>query len=74
MYLVSQSNTILSSTVSLIFYIIMAGFVLYSLLALYALLRFGRNKILAIIVSLLYLIITAGLYAAAISNLSNIKF
>jgi hypothetical protein len=43
-------------------------------LAIYALLRFGRSKMLGIVVSLLYLIIAAGLYAAAVSNLNNIHF
>jgi len=62
-----------TTIVALIFYILMAGFVLYSLVALYALLRFGRSKILSIIVSILYLIISAGLYAAAVGNLGAIK-
>ena len=61
------------SILALIFYLLMAGFVLYSLLALYALLKFGRTKILAIVVSLLYLIVMAGLYAAAVGNLNNIN-
>ncbi|OGE82461.1 MAG: hypothetical protein A3B10_00085 [Candidatus Doudnabacteria bacterium RIFCSPLOWO2_01_FULL_44_21] len=69
-----QPTNLISSIVSLIFYLIMAGFVLYSLIALYALLRYGRSKILAIVVSLVYLTITAGLYVAAVNNLSNIKF
>lgn len=60
--------------IALVFYVLMAGFVLYSLIALYALLRFGRSKILAIIVSILYLIISASLYAAAVGNLGKIKF
>lgn len=59
---------------ALVFYLVMAGFVLYSLLALYALLQFGRAKGLAIIVSLLYLIVSAGIYAAAVANLNAIKF
>jgi hypothetical protein len=60
--------------INVIFYLVMAMLVLYSLLALYSLLRFGRSKILGIVVSLLYLIIMAGLYAAAVANLDAIKF
>ncbi len=63
-----------TSILALVFYLLMAGFVLYSMIALYALMRFGRSKILAIIISILYLIISAGLYAAAVGNLNNIKF
>ena len=69
-----QPSNFATTILALVFYVIMAGFVLYSLLAIYALLRYGRSKILAIIVSLLYLVITAGLYAAAVGNLNAIHF
>lgn len=69
-----QPTSIVSTILGLIFYLLMAGFMLYSLLTIYSLLRFGRSRILGIIVSILYLIITAGLYAAAVSNLNAIKF
>lgn len=71
---VYQPTSIGSSILAIVFYIVMAGFILYSLLAIYSLLRFGRSKILGIIVSLLYLIISASLYAAAVHNLNAIKF
>ena len=74
MYETYQPSTFGSSILALVFYVLMAGFLLYSLLALYALLRFGHSRILAIIVSLLYLMISAGLYAAAVGNLNNIHF
>lgn len=67
---VSLGATILA----LVFYIIMAGFVLYSLITLYALLRFGRSKIMAIILSILYLLVSASLYAVAVGNLNSIHF
>jgi len=69
-----QPTSFGNSILAIFFYLLMAAFVLYSLLALYSLLRFGRSKVLATIVSILYLIITAGLYAAAVSNLNAIKF
>lgn len=69
-----QPTSLGTTILALVFYIIMAGFVLYSLIALYALLRFGRSKILAIIVSILYLLISASLYAVAVSNLNSIHF
>ena len=71
---VFQPTSLGMTLLALVFYVVMAGFVLYSLIAIYALLKFGRSKILAIIVSLLYLIISACLYASAVGNLSNIKF
>ncbi len=74
MYEVYQPSNFGPTILALVFYVVMAGFVLYSLIAIYALLKFGRSKILAIIVSLLYLIISASLYASAVGNLSNVKF
>ena len=71
---VYQPTSIANTIVALIFYIIMAGFVIYSLFALYALLRFGKSKILSIVVALIYLIFCASLYAAAVANLNAIKF
>ncbi|OGE88311.1 MAG: hypothetical protein A3J07_00775 [Candidatus Doudnabacteria bacterium RIFCSPLOWO2_02_FULL_49_13] len=69
-----QPTTLGHTILALAFYVLMAGFVIYSLVALYSLLRFGRSMILAIIVALLYLIISASLYAAAVGNLNGIKF
>lgn len=60
------------SILSVIFYLLMVGFVLYSLFAIYSLLRFGRSKIIGISVSIIFLIIAASLYAAAVSSLNNI--
>ena len=68
------SSSLGHSILSIVFYLIMVGIVLYSLIAIYALLRYGRDRILAIIISLVYLIISASLYAAAVGNLNNIKF
>ena len=69
-----QPTNIGTSLLALAFYLFMAGFILYSLISLYALMRFGRSKILAIIVSIIYLIISASLYAAAVGNLNLIHF
>lgn len=74
MFTAYQPSGLGPAILALVFYILMAGFVLYSLLAIYTLLKFGRSKILSTIVSLLYLIISAGLYAAAVSNLNAIRF
>jgi len=51
----------------------MAVFVLYSLQAIYALLKFGRSKILGIIVSIVFMIISGSLYAAAVVILGKIN-
>lgn len=74
MYTAYQPTTLGTTLLALVFYVLMSGFVIYSTLGLYALLRFGRSMILGMVVSLLYLIISAGLYAAAVSNLNSIKF
>ncbi|MEO8065515.1 MAG: hypothetical protein ABI643_01505 [Candidatus Doudnabacteria bacterium] len=69
-----QPTSLWPTILALVFYILMAAYVLYSLLAIYALVKFGRSKGLAILVSLFYLAISSGLYAAAVINLNNIKF
>jgi hypothetical protein len=69
-----QPSSLGMTILALVFYLVMAGFVLYSMIALYALLRFGRSIVLALIVSLLYLIMAASFYAAAAGNLNSIKF
>ena len=71
---VYQPTNLITTIIALVFYILMAGYILYTLVALYALLRFGRSTILGIIVALLYLVISASLYAAAVGNLNNLKF
>ena len=69
-----QPTSLAHSLIALVFYLLMAGFVVYSFFAIYALLRFGRSKLLAATLSILYVIITLSLYAAAQSNLNNIEF
>jgi hypothetical protein len=69
-----QPTSLTTTIIALVFYLLMAGFAIYSLLALYALMRFGRTKILTIIVSVIYLLISGGLYAAAVSYLNAVKF
>ena len=71
---VYQSNNLGHTIIALVFYIIMAGIGLYSLIALYALLRYGRNRLLAMIVSIAYLVIWAGLFASAAYTLTAISF
>ncbi len=69
-----QPTSLGATILALVFYLLMAGFALYSLLAVYALIRFGQSKVLAFIVSFLYLLISASLYAAAVINLNAIRF
>ncbi|OGE80027.1 MAG: hypothetical protein A2660_02950 [Candidatus Doudnabacteria bacterium RIFCSPHIGHO2_01_FULL_45_18] len=69
-----QPTSLGTTILTLVFYITIIGFAIYSLIALYALLRFGRSKILSMTITILYLIIAAGLYAAAITNLHAIRF
>jgi hypothetical protein len=67
---VALGHTILA----LLFYLFMIGFMLYSALAIYALMRFGKSKTLGAAVSLTYVVIIAGFFTAAVINLNNVKF
>ena len=62
----------IAQIVNTIFYIFLAIFLLYTLLAIYALLRFGRTKIIGIVVSLVFLALSAALYVTALIHISNI--
>ena len=57
-----------------IFYILAGILGIYSVAMVYVLLRFGRSKILALLLCAFYLIILTSLYAAALQNLSAIHF
>lgn len=74
MYPSYQPASLVETILALVFYIIMAGFAIYSLMAIYALVRYGRSKLIALGIALLYLVVMAGLYAAAVENLNHIKF
>jgi hypothetical protein len=73
MYPTYQPTSLGHTLVALAFYIITAGFILYSIVALYALLRFGKSKIVAILVSVFYLIVMASLYTSGILQLNSLK-
>lgn len=74
MYSAYQPSTLAHTILALFFYVIMLGLVVYSFLSLYALNKYGRSKLLAVSVSLLYIIIIASIFAAAQINLNEIKF
>ena len=74
MYPTYEPSSLAHTLLALLFYVVTAGFILYSLMALYSLLRWGQSKITAILVSVFYLIIATSLYAAAIIKLNAIKF
>lgn len=73
MYPTYEPTSLGHTILALVFYILTAGFILYSLVALYALLRFGKSKIVAILVSVFYLIVLASLYASGIVQLNSLK-
>lgn len=56
------------------FYILLGIHGLYSLVMVYILLRYGKSKILGLVVSALYAIIVTTLYAAAMANFSQLTF
>jgi len=74
MYPAYEPSSLGHTILALVFYIVTAGFILYSLVALYALLRFGRSKVVGILVSVFYLIMATSLYTAAIIKLNAIRF
>lgn len=74
MYLTYEPSSLAHTILALVFYIVTAGLILYSMMALYSLLRWGQSKVTAILVSVFYLIITVSLYAAAIVKLNAIRF
>lgn len=74
MYPTYEPSSLGHTILALVFYIVTAGLILYSLIALYSLLRWGQSKITAILVSVFYLIIMTSLYAAAIIKLNAIRF
>lgn len=69
-----QPTSFWHTILALFFYLLMAGYIIYSFLSVYALLRFGRSKFVAATVTIVYMIISIGLYAAAQANLNNIAF
>lgn len=58
----------------LIFGLLLVALALYSLAAIYALLRFGRSKTLGIVLTIFYLILMVSLYSAAQFNFDKIRF
>ncbi len=58
----------------ILFYGLMIILAFYSVLMVYVLLRFAKLKILALIISALYLILITSLYAAAVANFNQIPF
>lgn len=62
----------IQSILSVIFYLLFGVFALYSLLAIYALMRFGKSKTLSLVISLLYLVISFSLFATALINLNSL--
>lgn len=58
----------------IIFYTLMGLLGTYSLLMIYVLLRFGRSKLLGIILSACFAVLMLSLYAAAVANFQQIPF
>ena len=68
-----EITSILYTGLVIIFYIIMLGFTTYSFLTLYALLRYGKSKMVGLVVLLFYVVITSSLFSTALDNLNKIK-
>ncbi|HEV8601592.1 MAG TPA: hypothetical protein VGQ87_03285 [Patescibacteria group bacterium] len=69
-----QPTNFWHTILALAFYLLMAGYVVYSFFAIYALIRFGRSKFVATAVAMVYVVISVSLYVAASSNLNKITF
>lgn len=59
---------------SILFSAAMILVALYSLTMIYVLLRYGKSKILGLVLSVFYIIIAGSLYAAAQANFDKIPF
>ena len=67
-------NSIIESSITIIFYLIMAGFIFLSFVAAYSLHRFGESKSIALFINSVYVFLTAALFASAVYYLSQISF
>lgn len=65
---------IIKLLVQTVFFILMGIHGLYSIVMVYILLRYGKSKILGLMVSALYAIIVTTLYAAAMANFNQLTF
>lgn len=70
---VYEPSNLAHTLLALVFYVFMAGFAVYSILAIYALMKFGKSKSLGLIVSLFYIVVIAGLFSLAVTNLNNVN-
>ena len=64
----------LKTLLELLFDLTMLVLAIYSLILVYILFRFGQSKALSLVVSALYVIIMASLYAAALQNFNAVPF
>lgn len=67
-------ESLIKLVIEVIFYGAMLFLGFYSIIMIYVLLRFGKSKILGLIISVFYLILITSLYAAALENFNNIPF
>jgi hypothetical protein len=69
----AETMSLITTALTFVFYLIMLGFITYSFLVLYALNRYGKSKIVSLVVTMFYIIITSGLFNNALDNLTKIK-
>ena len=60
--------------VQIIFYSLAGILALYSVVMIFVLLRYGRSKILGLVISGFYIIMVITIYAAAVGNFVRITF
>lgn len=70
----SQFANLGENLVEMIFHLIILGVAVYSILAVYALLKYGRSKILSLAVTLTYFFIVFTIYSSALWVLAKINF
>jgi hypothetical protein len=64
----------ISTIIHYVFFTLVLIMAVYSLTAIYALLRFGQNKTLAATVAIVYLVVCSSLFALAVTSLNKINF
>ena len=67
-------SSLITSAIQILFYLAIAVFAIGSALALYSLIRYGKDRLIIISVSATYLFIAITLFFVALNQLGDIKF
>ena len=69
-----ETTGIINHVIVIGFYLLVAIFTLASAIAVYSLVRYGKDKVLILGVSLTYIVLASALFIIALSQLHQINF